>query len=230
MDRSSSRNEVRSFLIGTLLGDCHVSRVAQWQWSNTTRDWVDWKAAFVRANLGYPCVVSEYVDHTCRNGFMYKFTAAQTSGRLRIYRDWFYDKTGVKRITSKIRFLDHPLGLVALILDQGSCRGGLTKDSKTGNQYYRKPTIRISLNNHSRQELELFQEALKVNFNLESSLQKKGKGYLDVYFSTSASQQLWALIKDLVPNIPTARKKFHPFILQTTNSKLVKRSRGVDLV
>jgi len=161
---------------------------------------------------------------------MYKFTAAQTSGRLRIYRDWFYDKTGVKRITSKIRFLDHPLGLVALILDQGSCRGGLTKDSKTGNQYYRKPTIRISLNNHSRQELELFQEALKVNFNLESSLQKKGKGYLDVYFSTSASQQLWALIKDLVPNIPTARKKFHPFILQTTNSKLVKRSRGVDLV
>ena len=230
MDRSDSRREVRSFLLGTLFGDCHVSSVCQWQWSNTTRDWVEWKAAYVRANLKFPCEVSEYVDTTCRNGYMYRFTAAQSSGRLKIYRDWFYDKNGVKRITNKIRFLDHPIGLLALILDQGSCRGGLTKDNKTGNNYYRKPTIRIHLNKHSKQELELFQEALKVNFNLKSSLQKKPGGYLDVYFSTSASQQLWSLIKDLVPNIPTARKKFLPFIFQTTNSKLVQRKRGVEFI
>lgn len=229
MDRSDSRNEVRSFLIGTLFGDCHVTSTFQWQWSNTTRDWVEWKAAYVRANLGFPCNVSENVDLSCRNERMYKFTAAQSRGRLKIYRNWFYDKFGTKRITNKIRFLDHPIGLMALIIDQGSCRGGITRDSKTGNLYYRKPTTRIHLNKHSKQELELFQESLKVNFNLESSLQKKPGGYLDVYFGTSASQKLWALIKDLIPNIPTAKKKFHPFISQTTNSYLVQRKRGVDL-
>jgi hypothetical protein len=230
MDRSDSRDEIRSFLIGTLLGDCHVSSTGQWQWSNTTRDWVEWKAAFIRKNLGFSCTVHKSVDLSCKNGSMFRFAACSQTGRLKIYSNWFYDKNHVKRITKKIRHLNHPLGLLALILDQGSCKGGLTRDSRTGNMYYRKPTIRIHLNKHTKDELQLFQEAVKANFSLNSSLHQKNSKYLDVYFNTKDSQVLWSLISDLVPTIPTALKKFDPFICQTTNAKLIKRNRGVKIV
>ncbi len=232
MDHQRSRDALRSFLIGTLLGDCHASSVYQWQWSNTSLDWVEWKAAYIRKRMGFSCNVHRTEDNSCKSGYMYGFTAASNKGRLRVYRNWFYDKTNVKRITKKIQHLDHPLGLTALILDQGSCRGGLDKNHKTGNFYYRKPTVRIHLNKHSLDELVLFQDALKQNFDLRTSIQIKNKvtGYPDLYFGTKATQDLWVLIKPTVPDIPFANKKFHPLISQTTNAKFVKRSRGVNIV
>jgi hypothetical protein len=230
MDRSGSRNELRSFLIGTLLGDCHVSPTHQWQWRNTTKDWVEWKAAYIRANLGFSCNVHESKDLSCKSGFIYGFDACSSKGRLKVYSDWFYDKNRIKRITKKIKHFNHPIGLMVLLIDQGSCRGGLTKDHKTGNTYYRKPTARIHLNKHSLEELTLFQKALISNFGLETTLQQKNSKYLDVYFNTRSSQLLWKLIGPYVPNIQTAKRKFDPFIFQTTNANYVQHKSNVDLV
>jgi hypothetical protein len=228
-----TRDEVRSFLIGTLLGDCYASPTYQWQWSNTEQNYVEWKASFIRRYLGASCSVLESKDSTCANGFMYRFALCSNKGRLRIYRNWFYAKDGKKHITKRIRHFDHPLGLAVLILDQGSCRGGLTKDYKTGNTYYRKPTVRIHLNAYPEEELVLFQQALKTNFDLTTTLQKKrsGKsdGLIDVYFGTTETQKLWTLIKPWVPDLVFARKKFHPLIIQTTNAKYVQRQRGCAL-
>jgi hypothetical protein len=231
MDLSTCCDQVRSFLIGTLLGDCYVSKAYQWQWSNTDYDWVAWKADYVKNLLGYSCKISTVKDSTCKNGFMHGFTASSQKGRLKVYADWFYSKDRVKHISDKIRYLDHPIGILALILDQGTCRGGLTLDYTTGNTYYRKPTFRICLNNYPENELEKFQNAILSNFGLNSSLHSKGKDgrMKDVYLDTRSSQKAWSLIKDLVPDIPFAHKKFDPFISQTTNAKYIQRFRGVEI-
>jgi len=226
----TSRDTVRSFLIGSLLGDSSASAIAyQWHWGNIDRGYVEWKAGFVRKHLGLPARVHAVNDPSCRDGVMYCFSAASRKGRLRIYRNWFHDSNNRKCITSKIRHLDHPLGLVVLILDQGSCRGGLTVDHKTGNQYYRKPTIRIHLNAYSEPELILFQAAMLENFSLDTSLQRKSKGYHDVYFNTRHTQELWSMLQPWIPEIGIASRKFHPLISQTTNAHLVQRPRGVDI-
>lgn len=226
----STRDEIRSFLIGSLLGDSSANiGNCQWHWGNIDRQYVEWKAGYVRKNLGFRSRVREQLDPSCKDGKMYCFTAAGVKGRLRIYREWFHDKYNQKRITGKIRHLDHPIGLVVLILDQGSCRGGLTKDHKTGSDYYRKPTIRLHLNAHGESELILFQAAMLENFDLETSLQRKSNGYLDVYFGTKSTQALWRLISPYVPDLNIAKRKFDPLISQTTNAHLVRRSRGVNI-
>lgn len=228
--KDKARDQLRSFLLGSLLGDAYAApESCQWTWGNVDRAYVEWKAAFARRHLGLPCRVRELDDASCRDGKMYCFTAAGRHGRLRVYRQWFYPGSGKKRITKHVRHLDHPIGLVILILDQGSCRGGMTTNSRNGNPYYRKPTVRIHLNAHSRAELELFQKALNENFGLETSLQRKSTGYLDVYFNTRQTQLLWSIIKDYVPDLHIARKKFHPIISQTTNAHLIQRPRGVEI-
>lgn len=228
--KDKSRDQLRSFLIGSLLGDCYASPEAcQWTWGNVDRSYIEWKAAFARRHLGLPCNVCAVADSSCKDGVMYCFRAAGRKGRLRVYRKWFYPPSGRKTITRHVRHLDHPIGLVVLILDQGSCRGGLTRNHINGNTYYRKPTVRIHLNAHDAEELALFQEALRANFGLETSLQKKSKGYLDVYFNTRQTQDLWALIRPWLPDLPIVSRKFHPLIRQTTNAHLVQRPRGVEL-
>lgn len=224
----ATRDQVRSFLIGCLLGDSHANAVTcQWHWGNVDRQYVEWKAAFVRRHLGLRCNVWIQKDPSCKDGFMYCFTAASKKGRLRIYREWFHNKHGRKCITGRIRHLDHPLGLVTLILDQGSCRGGVTTDSNTGNPYYRKPTVRIHLNAHSEGELMLFQASLLENFELETTLQRKAGGHLDVYFSTKQTQRLWKILQPHLPELAIVKRKFHPLISQTTNAHLIQRDRGV---
>jgi hypothetical protein len=225
-----SRDMVRSFLIGSLLGDTYASGTSyQWCWGNIDRGYVEWKAGFIRKHLGLPARVNAVQGQSCRDGVIYCFSAANRKGRLRIYRNWFYDPSGRKCITRRIRHLDHPLGLVVLILDQGSCRGGVTMDHKTGNYYYRKPSIRIHLNAYSEPELIMFQAAMLENFGLDTTLQRKSKGYLDVYFNTRQTQSLWQLLQPWMPEIDFARRKFHPLINQTTNAHLVKRHRGVEI-
>lgn len=224
------RDEVRSFLIGSLLGDSSANGDSyQWHWGNIDRNYVEWKAGYVRTHLNMRCAVWVQNDASCRGGKMYCFTAANRKGRLKVYRNWFHDSSGKKRITKKIRFLDHPIGLAVLILDQGSCRGGLCVNSKTGDNYYRKPSVRIHLNAHGEDELELFQEAIRGNFGLTTSLQSKSNGYWDVYFSTKETQVLWEIVSPWVPRIAFATKKFHPLISQTTNAHLVRRERGVTI-
>lgn len=227
---SIDRNQVRSFLIGSILGDCYASPVAcQWVWSNTDLDWIEWKAAFVRQALGHPCSISSTDDPSCRSGKMHRFSAAQRNGRLRVYREWFYDVHGIKRITKQVQHLNHPLGLAVLLLDQGSCRGGVAFDYKTQNEYIRKPSIRFHLNAHPERELMLFQSALKTNFGLRSSLQRKARGHIDVYLGTQATQDFWAQVRPWVPNIPIARRKLAPLFFQGANADRVRRKRGVDL-
>lgn len=225
-----TRDEARSFLIGSLLGDCYANGDSyQWHWGNVDRGYVEWKAALARRYLKMRCQVWEQKDDSCKDGAMWCFTAASRKGRLKVYRNWFYDRHDVKRITGRVRHLDHPLGLVILILDQGSCRGGVTQDSRMQRPYYRKPTVRLHLNAHSESELILFQASLLENFDLETTLQRKAKGHLDVYFSTRETQRLWTLIQPWVPDIGFARKKFHPLISQTTNAHLIQRNRGVKI-
>ena len=89
--------------------------------------------------------------------------------------------------------------------------------------------MRIHLNAYSAEELALFQESLRANFGLETSLQKKSKGYLDVYFNTRQTQDLWALIRPWLPDLSIVSRKFHPLICQTTNAQLVQRPRGVEI-
>lgn len=224
------RDEVRSFLIGCLLGDTYANGDSyQWHWGNVDKGYVEWKAAYVRKNLRMKCKVWEQNDPTCRDGKMYCFAAASRKGRLKVYRNWFYLPNGKKTITSKIRFFDHPIGLAVLILDQGSCRGGLDINHKNGQYYYRKPSVRLHLNAHNEDELLLFQETLVRNFGLKTSTHRKSGGYSDLYFGTRETQKLWGLISEWVPQIGFAKKKFHPIISQTTNAHHVKRPRGVRI-
>lgn len=230
-DATHDREAVRSFLIGTLLGDCSVSKhhTYQWRWGNVDRQYVEWKSSFVRKALRMPCRVTREEDLSCTDGAMHLFSAASRKGRLRVYAEWFHDSSWTKRITRKIQHLTHPIGLVALLLDQGSCRGGLTRNHHNGNAYYRKPSVRFHLNAHSEPELMLFQGALWKNFGLESTLQRKAKGHLDVYLGTKATQEFWTQVRPYCPDLTIVQRKLHPLISQTTNAHLVQRSRGIEI-
>lgn len=219
-DAIHDREAVRSFLIGTLLGDCTVKRfhTNQWCWGNTDRQYVEWKASFVRKSLEHPCRVATYADPSCKGGEMHYFTAASVKGRLKVYASWFHDSDGVKRITRKIQHLTHPMGLVALLLDQGSCRGGKTQDSRTGRIYLRSPQVRFHLNAHSEEELMLFQGMLWKNFGVDSRLHREPKGYLDVSLNRDDTQKLWTQIRPYVPHLHIVERKLHPLISQTTNA------------
>jgi hypothetical protein len=190
MKRANCRVEVRSFFFGIYLGSCNADSPEKLEWTSTQRDWIEWKAAYLRTNLKYACVLTETKNEY---GTVLGFKINRRKGRGRIYSKWLRTQKKSKAITPKIRFFSHPMGMTALILDLGHC----TEDC-----------ISIDMSQYSTHELTLLQDALKENMQLSCEITKD----LHLVFTEENLDKLWDMIKNTIPRIEYAQKKFAPLL------------------
>jgi hypothetical protein len=187
VEEKTRRVEIRSFLIGSLLGNCSVNIKNQWQWSEEDQNWAEWKAAFVRRTLKRACIIEEIKDPSSKTGYRYVFTACAKKGRLRVYRQWFCNHVRGKHISKKIQHFNHPTGLVILLMDLGCVHN---------NQ------VQIDLSAYSVEEAVLFQETIKENFNLDCSVKN-----LQLCFEGQQSVDLFTAIQNSIPKVEYVKKK-----------------------
>jgi len=192
MQRANCRIEVRSFFFGIYLGSCNASSPDKLEWSSMQRDWIEWKAAYLRTNLKYACVLTETKNDY---GTVISFKINRRKGRGRIYSKWLRTQDKEKSITPRIRHFNHPMGLTALILDLGMCT---------------ESSVSIDLSQYTRSEIALLQDALKYNLQLDSDVTDA----LVLKFEGENLDRLWTLIKDTLPKIDYARITFAPLFFR----------------
>jgi hypothetical protein len=188
MQRANCRIEVRSFFFGIYLGSCNSIAIDRLEWSGTQRDWIEWKAAYLRTNLKYACVLSETQTS---DGSILSFKINGKKGRGRIYSKWLRNQKGCKAITPRIRHFNHPMGLTALILDVGT----VTADRVT-----------LDLKQYTVAELELLQAAWRDNLDLNCVATQDSQ----IEFAGEDLVNLWSLVEPTVPRIPYAQETFKP--------------------
>jgi len=212
----------RSFLIGMILGDAYTRRLAkhkltiEWTISHCERyaDLVGWKRDKLVELFG----ISKPLIRISRNGkkgerfkkFVFSFTAGR---RLRIISQWF-SKDGRKYVTSKIRFMDHPVGLAMLLCDDGSVRKR-KKLHKDGSIYYLKPSFTIATHSFSLEEVRRLLCHISSRFGIDGIVNperrwRKGKRkeYYRINFNVENSIKLWELVLPYMPQIPSVTTKF----------------------
>jgi len=212
----------RSFLIGMILGDAYTRRLAkhkltiEWTISHSERyaDLVEWKRNELVRLFG----ISRPSIHIYRNGkkwekfkkCLFSFTVGR---RPRIVSQWF-SKNNKRYITSKIRFMDHPVGLAMLLCDDGSVRKR-KKFHKNGSIYYLKPSFTIAMHRFSLEEVERFLRHISSTFGIDGIInperrlrQGKRKEYYRTNFNVENSMKMWKLVLPYIPQIPSMAAKF----------------------
>ena len=208
----------RSFLIGMILGDSYVRRRAkqrstvEWTVSHSERcgDLVEWK----RDELVRLFKVQKPTIHVSPNGeglkHVFSFTAG---GRIRVVSQWF-SKEGRRRLTPKIRFMDHPVGLAMLLCDDGSVRKR-KKFHRDGSLYHLKPSFTIATHSFSLEEVRRLLDHLSSLFGVEGLVNPERrmrngerKEYYRCHFNVESSRKLWALVEPYIPQVPSMRTKF----------------------
>lgn len=190
---------VRSFLFASLLGSkCYAGhflnkRKITWQWIDENQAIIEWKAWFVRRNLKKQCLIESYQTASAGegNGTIFTFNASSDKGRLRIYRKWLSNPDGSKRIGQKIRFFDHPMGLLIWLIDHG-----VIDQSDPLH-----PVLKITLYPFEDEEMTLLEKTINTNFNFQAKAIRLDSCYIQFVFEGSDLVQYVELIKPFVPRV-----------------------------
>jgi len=212
----------RSFLIGMILGDAYTRRrtkhklTVEWTISHSEKyaDLVKWKRDELVKLFG----INKPLIHISRNGKkgerFKKFLVSFTAGRmLRIVSQWF-SKSTKKYITTKIRFMDHPIGLAILLCDDGSVRKR-KKFHKDGTIYYLKPSFTIATHSFSLEEIQRLLGHISSTFGVDGIVnperrlrQGERREYCRINFNVENSMKLWKLAVPYIPQISSMNTKF----------------------
>jgi hypothetical protein len=208
----------RSFLIGMLLGDAYTrvrashSFTVEWTISHSERsaDLVKWKRDELVRLFG----IKQPVIRTSPNGNGVKQAISFTSGRmLRIVSRWFR-REGKRFLTSKIRFMDHPIGLAMLLCDDGSVRKR-KKTHKDGSVYYLKPSFTIATHSFSREEVQRLLNHFSAKFGIKGIINPerrwrngRRREYYRCHFNVESSKKIWQNVLPYMPRLPSLKAKF----------------------
>jgi hypothetical protein len=160
-------------------------------------DLLQWKANEIRRLFDTQIDVRMY-----QNTVRFSVTKGK---RIRVISKWFY-RNGKKRITDKIRFMNHPVGVSMILCDAGSIKRR-KKQHKDGTVYYSAPFIKIAMHAYSCDEIEIFLNHIKKICGAEGGMKKRG-GYQDILFNAENSKKLWHYVSPWMPQIPSMQDKF----------------------
>jgi hypothetical protein len=211
----------RSFLIGILLGDAYARRRSKHklsvEWTISHSEWsadlVKWKCnKLVRVfGIKKPTI---HINLNSKDGkhkkHLFTFTA---DGRFRIVYQWFR-KYRRKYITSKISFMDHPIGIAMMLCDDGSVRKR-KKIHQDGSVYYLKPSLTIATHGFSHKEVKELLSHFSTVFGIQGSINPERRirngmirEYYRVHFNVENSRKLWKIVSLFIPHIPSMDAKF----------------------
>jgi hypothetical protein len=206
----------RSLVIGTLLGDASSrsrvswgSRKAEYAIVHCLQqaDLVEWKAREIGRLYGR--VLKVHYDLS-RNRAHFHLTQGR---RMRVIHDWFHRNSN-KVITSKIRFMDHPIGLSMLLCDDGSIRKR-KKTHRDGTVYYLKPSITIATHGFDRESVENLLRHIESLCGAHGYVNPERRfragrvvEYNRINFNSEESRKLWNYISPWIPRVPSMMSKF----------------------
>ncbi len=199
--------EKRSFLIGCIIGDCGIyhrktKNLWEWDFCHTDEELILFKSKVIESITGKTLHIGDKVSST--TGSMQKrFTCSSKNGILRIIAEWFPHK----KITDKIKFMNHPIGLAMLIVDDGSinCAKKKHKDSSI---YFLPPKIWIHTSMYSDEECNILINHIEMLCGAKGNLRKEKHKYALIKFSFEDSKQIWTYIKDYIPQTKKLQYKF----------------------
>lgn len=199
--------EKRSFLIGCIIGDCGIyyrSAKDLWEWDfcHADTELIAFKSKLVETITGKPLNVGDKISSTT-GSIQKRFTCSSKNGPLHVIANWFPNK----RITKKIRFMDHPIGLAMLVVDDGSINCA-KKKHKDGSIYFLPPKIWIHTSMYSDEECNLLINHIEDLCRARGNLRKEKGKYNLIKFSFNDSRLIWAYIKDYIPATKKLRYKF----------------------
>lgn len=199
--------EKRSFLIGCIIGDCGVyyrKTKDLWEWSfcHSDAELVAFKSKIVEAIIGKSLSIGSKVS-TATGSMQKRFTCSSKNGPLRIIANWFPHK----RITNKIRLMNHPIGLAMLVTDDGSVNC-IKKKHRDGSIYFLPPKIWIHTSMYSDEECGLLIEHIKTLCGAKGNLRKEKRKYNLIKFSFDDSRLIWKYVRDYIPQTKKLQYKF----------------------
>jgi sRNA-binding regulator protein Hfq len=156
--------EARSVIVGSLLGDAHLTRNGSLQIEHCLAhaDYVFWKYEMLKILAGKPPVVVERYDS--RTAKTYRSTRFYSRSVLKNFRDDFY-RGRTKIVPDNIGRLLDPLAVAVWFMDDGG-RGGHTPRG-----------LVFNTSGFSSQEQILLQSVLREKFGIEASIHLVGSGF-----------------------------------------------------
>ncbi len=192
----------RNIIIGSLLGDGSLSKYgrsknAYYREHGCTKQkgYRQWKAAMLVTH-GF-----RFVDSAVCSNVRSKSLPALTE-----LFNMFY-VNGVKCITSdNIKFLDHPIGLACLYMDDGTL---VIDSTNRNNGKYLFPRIALYSLSFSKAENELLADHIKQVFNIDFKLKKRpdGKKFILELNKQSEIMKFINLVEPFVLEIPCMHYK-----------------------
>jgi hypothetical protein len=205
--------QIKDFLIGTLLGDAHIGRTGfnkafiSFEQSSKKIEYLNY--LFNITKEGEIPLMSETIKEYVREDSRYKTTnkslyfRTQSLESLKPMADLFLDTEGKKIIPNNIA--DHltPRSLAFWIMDDGQQvkSGGLT----------------LCTDSYNSKEIYILREALKKNFNLETTIHNKKGNDETIY------ERIY-IKKDGFENIkPSLIQHMHDSMLYKINEDIIKQ-------
>jgi len=179
--------DIISIIVGSLLGDCTAERLYsggvrfRFRQSIKHKEYLFWLYEFFNCR-GY-CSNNLPVYYTQKSKSITKLTEAyyfslySFTSLLWLYK-LFYNHNKNKIIPNNIAEYLTPLALAVWIMDDGT---------------WKKPGVKIATNCFKLEEVILLQKALKLNWNLETSLHKNNNNY-QIYIKGTSMPNLKQLI------------------------------------
>jgi len=205
--------QIKDFLIGTLLGDAHIGRTGlnkafiSFEQSSKKIEYLNY--LFNITKEGEIPLMEDAIKEYVREDSRYKTTnkslyfRTQSLESLKPMADLFLDTEGKKIIPNNIA--DHltPRSLAFWIMDDGQQvkRGGLT----------------LCTDSYNSNEINILREALKIKFNLETSIHNKKGNDETIY------ERIY-IKKDGFENIkPSLIQHMHDSMLYKINENIIKQ-------
>jgi hypothetical protein len=182
-------DEEQAIIVGTLLGDGCLERNGthvrlRIEHGISQEAYVLWKREKLQNIItGVPMRIR--VRHA-KSGAYYKSVRISTRSTYILEPFWeaFY-RDGKKHVPASISlWLRHPLALAIWLMDDGYKRNDCN-------------AIRLNTDSFTLEEQYLLQDALKVNFSIESTVHRKGK-YLNLYIPGASARRLVELVRPYI--------------------------------
>lgn len=179
------------------------------------RDYLLWKVALIEATRivrGRRFTVRDVV-YQHQNGRSYPICTANMYGvkYFRILRKWLYP-AGQKSPTRLLKFVDSPLTLAVLFMDDG-CVEKRKRRHRDGTLYYLAPRMSLATFLPEVESLD-FLGWLASTYGVQgyATLRRRkdtdAEPYFVLMFNGENAQRVWAIIAPYVTQIPSMRQKF----------------------
>ena len=201
--------EARSVVVGSLLGDAHLTRNGSLQIEHgiAQAGYVSWKYEMLRVVAGKPPRIVERYDN--RTAKTYRSVRFYSRTVLRSFRDVFY-RDRRKIVPDGIGTLLDPLAVAVWFMDDGG-RGGNTPRG-----------LVFNTSGFSADEQIVLRSALKQRFGIEANIHLVGSGF-QLYVTARSYSQFYELVS---PHL-VAQMRYKLPVDPVTTSPLRRRNSSL---